>query len=187
MAVSHHSSTPKKCPGGKPPRAVVGPPRVAFLLAAGASVLLLGCATAGHVDRASSSLVAGVRAGPMSRVQLASAAVVAERFARAYARTAYLPKSMHVRASSGPPATGGRLPGATRQVQMHVRASATHVPVDRRGRKSFAGSIQLKPGTASSLDASAVVRGEGVPPFAVGFTVRRTEAGWRVTSISLPG
>src|SRR3954469_19324367 len=73
MAVSDYSSTPK-CPGGDPPRAVAGPPLVAFLLATGAAVLLLGCATAGHVDRASSSLVAGVRAGPMSRAQLAPAA-----------------------------------------------------------------------------------------------------------------
>jgi hypothetical protein len=78
MAVSHYSSTPKRCPGGKPPRAVVGPPRIAFLLAAGASVLLLGCATAGHVDRASSSLVAKGRAGPMSRARLALAADATE-------------------------------------------------------------------------------------------------------------
>lgn len=174
MAVSHYSSTPKRCPGGKPPRAVVGPPRIAFLLAAGASVLLLGCATAGHVDRASSSLVAGVRAGPMSRVQLALAAAVAERFARAYARAAYLQR---------PP----RLPGATGAVQAHLRASAAHVPPRRRGRASRAGSIQLEPETASSLDASVVVTGGGVPPFAVAFTVRRTRAGWRITSIFLPG
>lgn len=73
MAVSGYSSTPK-CPGGDPPRAVAGPPLVAFLLAAGAAVLLLGCAKAGHVDRASSSLVAGVRARPMPRAQLAPAA-----------------------------------------------------------------------------------------------------------------
>lgn len=174
MAVSHYSSTPKRCPGGKPPRPVVGPPRVAFLLAIGAAVLLLGCATAGHVDRASSSLVAGVRAGPMSRVQLASAAVVAGRFGRAYARAAYLLQ---------PP----RLPGATGAVQAHVQASAAHIPPRRRGRSSRAGSIQLEPETASSLDASVVVRGGGVPPFGVRFTVRRTQAGWRVTSISLAG
>ena len=174
MAVSHHSSTPKRCPGGKPPRAVAGPPRVAFLLAVGVSVLLLGCATAGHVDRASSSLVAGERAGPMSRAQLASAAAVAGRFARAYARTAYLQR---------PP----RLPGATGAVQAHLRASAAHVPTRRRGRDSRAGPIRLEPRTASSLDASVVVRGGGIPAFAVGFTVGRTQAGWRVTSISLPG
>ena len=110
----------------------------------------------------------------MSRVQLASAAVVAERFGRAYARAAYLQR---------PP----RLPGATGAVQAHVRASAAHVPSLRRGRPSRPDSIQLKPETASSLDASVVVTGGGVPPFAVGFTVRRTEAGWLVTSISLPG
>lgn len=73
MAVSDYSSTPK-CPGGDPPRAVAGPPLVAFLLATGAAVLLRGCAKAGHVDRASSSLVAGVRAEPISRAQLAPAA-----------------------------------------------------------------------------------------------------------------
>jgi hypothetical protein len=110
----------------------------------------------------------------MSRAQLASAAEVAERFARAYARVAYLQR---------PP----RLPGATGAVQANVRASAAHVPLRRRERASRSGPIQLEPETASSLDASVVVRGEGVLAFAVGFTVRRTEAGWRVTSISLPG
>lgn len=79
MAVSHYSSTPKRCPGGKPPRAVVGRPRIAFLLAAGASVLLLGCATAGHVDRASSSLVASARAEPTPPAQLALAALLDNR------------------------------------------------------------------------------------------------------------
>jgi hypothetical protein len=183
MAVSHYSSTPKRCPGGKPPRAVVGPPRLAFFLAAGASVLLLGCATAGHVDRASSSLVAGVRAGPMSRAQLASAATAAERFGHTYARSIYRQKSMHVRAST----PSLRLPGATKQVQMHARASAAHVPPRRRGRRSFAGPIRLEPETASKVDASVVVRSEGVSAIAVGFTVERTWAGWRVTSISPPG
>jgi hypothetical protein len=110
----------------------------------------------------------------MSRAELASAADVAERFARAYARTAYIQR---------PP----RLPGATGAVQAHVRVSAAHVPSRRRGRASRPGPIQLEPETASSLDASVVVTGGGVPAFAVGFTVRRTQAGWRVTSISLPG
>jgi hypothetical protein len=110
----------------------------------------------------------------MSRAQLASAAAVAERFGRAYAQAAYLRRPL-------------RLPGATGAVQAHVRASAAHVPPRRRGRNSRVGSIQLQPETASSLDASVVVTGGGVPPFAVGFTVRRTQAGWRVTSISLPG
>lgn len=110
----------------------------------------------------------------MSRVRLASAAAVAERFGRAYARVAYLQR---------PP----RLPGATDAVQANVRASAAHIPPRRRGRVSRSGPVQLEAETASSLDASVVVTGEGVPPFAVGFTVRRTQAGWRVTSISLPG
>jgi hypothetical protein len=110
----------------------------------------------------------------MSRAQLASAAEVAERFGRAYARVAYLLR---------PP----RLPGASRAIQANVRASATHIPPRRRGRSSRPGSIQLEPETASSLDASVVVVGGGVPAFAIGFTVRRTQAGWRVTSISLPG
>lgn len=110
----------------------------------------------------------------MSRAQLASAAAVAARFGRAYARAAYL---------QSPP----RLPGASGAVQAHVRASAAHVPPGRRGRPSHPGSIQLEPETASSLDASVVVTGGGFPPFAVGFTVQRTQAGWLVTSISLPG
>jgi hypothetical protein len=110
----------------------------------------------------------------MSRAQLASAANVAERFARAYARVAYLRRPT-------------RLPGATGAVQANVRASAAHVPPRRRGRDSRPGSIALEPETASSLDASVVVTGGGVPAFAVGFMVRRTQAGWRVTSISLPG
>jgi hypothetical protein len=110
----------------------------------------------------------------MSRAQLAPAAAVAERFGRAYARAAYLQRAP-------------RLPRATSAVQAHVRASAAHVPPPRKGLDSRAGSIALEPETSSSLDASVVVRGEGVPAFAVGFTVRRTQAGWRITSISLPG
>jgi hypothetical protein len=184
MAVSGNSSMPKQCPGGKPPRALTGPPRAALLLlAAGAAVLLSGCVTAGHVDRAASSLVAGGRAGPMSQARLALAARVAERFGRAYPRSVYLRKPMRDRASEA----GGRLPGATRQVQMHVRASAAHVPPGRRGRRSFAGPIQLEPQTASKLDASVVVRSDGLTAVAVGFTVEMTPAGWRVTSISPPG
>jgi len=174
MAVSGNSSTPNKCPGSEPPRGVAGQSRVALLLATVASVLLLGCSTAGHVDRASSSLVAGVRAGPMSRAQLALAAIVANRFGRAYARAAYL---LH------PP----RLASATRAVQVHVRASAAHVPPTRRGVDSFVGPIRLEPKAASRLNASVVIRGENVPAIAVGFTVERTPAGWRVTSISPPG
>lgn len=174
MAVSDHSSTPITCPGGDPPRALAGPPRFAFLLAIGAAVLLLGCSTAGHVDRASSSLVAGGRAGPMSRVQLALAARVAERFGKAYARAAYLRR---------PP----RLPGATEAVQGHVRASAAHVPLARRSRNSVAGSIQLQPETASKLRATVVISAKRVRTITVEFVVERTLSGWRVTAISPPG
>lgn len=110
----------------------------------------------------------------MSQAQLASAAAVADRFGRAYARAAYLQR---------PP----RLPGATGAVQAHVRASAAHVPRGRSGRSSRTGSIRLESETASSLAASVVITGGGVPSFAVGFTVQKTQAGWRVTSISLPG
>ena len=75
MAVSGQSPTPKGCPGGEPPRAA-GPHRPAALLALGASVHLLGCAPGGHHDRASSSLVAGVRAGPTPQAQPALAALL---------------------------------------------------------------------------------------------------------------
>ncbi len=173
MAVSDYSSTPK-CPGGDPPRAVVGPPRVAFSLAAGAAVLLLGCSTAGHVDRASSSLVAGMRVGPMSRAQLAPAAEVAERFGRAYARAVYRRR---------PPS----LPDASPAVQAHLRASAAHVPLARRRSHPRVGSIRLRPVSARVLAGSVVIASNAFPSFAVGFTVRRTRFGWRVTSISPPG
>jgi hypothetical protein len=174
MAVSGYSSTPKQCPGGDPPRAVAGPPLVAFLLAAGASVLLLGCAAAGHAGRASSSLVAGVRAGPMSRAQLAPAAEVAERFGRAYARAVYRRQ---------PP----RLPDASAAVRAHLRASAAHVPPARRRSHPRAGSVRLRPVSARVLAGSVVIASDGFPSFAVGFTVRRTPFGWRVISISPPG
>jgi len=174
MAVSGYSSTPKQCPGGDPPRAVAGPPLVAFLLAAGASVLLLGCATAGHADRASSSLVAGVRAGPMSRARLAPAAEVAERFGRAYARAVYRRKP--------PP-----LPDASAAVRAHLRVSAAHVPPARRRSHPSVGPIRLRPVSARVLVGSVVIASDGFPSFAVGFTVRRTPFGWQVTSISPPG
>ncbi len=78
MAVSGDSPTPLRCPGGQPPRAA-GPLRPAVLLALGTSVLLLGCASSGHPERASLSLVAGERAGPIPAAQLASAASLARQ------------------------------------------------------------------------------------------------------------
>lgn len=174
MAVSVHSPMPTRCPGGKSPRAVLGPPRLRALLALGASVCLLGCASGGHHVRASSSLVAGKRAGPIPAAQLAPAADLAERFASAYARSIYLPR---------PP----RLPGATSGVQRQLREAARRVPPARRGRHPHLASLRLELKAAGVLAASVAIDDGHGPVFSVGFNVQRRGSRWWVVAISPPG
>jgi hypothetical protein len=143
-------------------------------LALGASVCLLGCASGGHHDRASSSLVAGKRAGPIPAAQLGPAANLAERFASAYARSVYLAR---------PP----RLPGTTPEVRQRLRAAATRVPPARRGRRPRVASVRLEPKAAGVLDASVAINDGRAPVFSVGFTVERRGTRWWVVAISPPG
>jgi len=149
-------------------------PRPFALLALGITVLLLGCGSGGRPDPASSSLVAGERAGPIPPAQLAPAALLAERFAAAYARSVYL---------RHPP----QLPAATAEVERHLAEAAAHVPVARRGRHPRAASIRLRPATARRLEASVAIADGRAPSFSVAFTVERRDSGWRVVEISPPG
>lgn len=169
MAVSGHNPMPTRCPGGQPPNAV-GHLR---LLVLGASVCLLGCASAGHHGSASASLVTGRRAGSIPAAQLAPAAHLAERFANVYARSIYLARLP-------------RLPGATSSVERHLLAAAARVPPARRGHRPYAGSIHLRPRSASVLAASVAVEDRRAPSFSVGFSVERRGGRWRVVSISPP-
>lgn len=152
---------------------MAGHSRPLALLALAASVCLLGCAAGGHPRRASSSLVAGKRAGPLGVARLAPAARLAERFARAYAHSAYL---------SHPP----RLPGESETVRRDVLAAASRVPATRHGEESRAGAIRLQPLSPSALRAGVVVEDRRAPSFSVGFTLARRGGRWRVVAISTP-
>lgn len=173
MEVSGHNPKPVRCPSSQPLRAA-GSPRPFALLALGASVLLLGCGSSGHRDSASSSLVAGERAGPIPPAQLAPAARLADRFAAAYARSVYLRR---------PP----RLPGATPEVQRHLLEAAAHVPPARRNRHPRAASVYLEPRTPRVLGVAVVIADGSAPPFSVAFTVERRGPVWSVVAISSPG
>lgn len=173
MAVSGHSPTSSRCPGGRSLRPA-GAPRPFALLALGATVLLLGCGSTGHGEPASSSLVAGERAGPIPPAQLAPAARLADRFAAAYARSAYLRR---------PPS----LPGATPDVQRHLLEAAAHVPPARRSRHPRAASVHLEPRAPRVLGASVVIDDGSAPPFSIDFTVERRGPVWSVVAISSPG
>lgn len=161
-----------RCPGGRLPH-LVGRHRPSALLALGASICLLGCASAGHRDRASASLVAGRRAGPIPAAQLASATRLARRFADAYARSAYLTR---------PP----QLPGATAAVERHLRLAAARVPAIRRGHRPFAGALRLEAHSPGELGASLTVKDDLAPSFSVSFILERRGEHWRVVSISPP-
>jgi hypothetical protein len=172
MAVFGDNHMPNRCPGGRPPR-MAGHPRPLALVAVGASVCLLGCATAGHRARASTALVAGRRAGPIPAAQLAPATSLARRFADAYANSVYL--------APPPP-----LPGATRAVEHHLLLAAARVPAERRGHHPFAGRVVFEALSPTVLAASVTVEDARAPSFSVGFTVNRVGRRWRVVAISPP-
>jgi len=164
---------PQRCRGGRSPRVGRIPCLRAFV-GLGAAACLLGCATAGHHGRALPPLVAGRRAEPIPPAQLAPAARLARRFARAYVPAVYL----------SPPA---RLPGATEAVRRHLRAAAEHVPGSLRAHRPMVGAVVLERRSARAIDASVTVEDQGGPAFSVGFTLKRRAGSWRVVAISPPG
>lgn len=166
-----HSPAPARILRG---RALRPRPRpFALLLALGAALPLLGCGAAEEHAPSSSYLVVGERAAPVPLAQLASAAQLAERFARAYARTVYLAR---------PPS----LPGASAALSRDLRAGAHRVPVARRRLHPRLADLHLSIASAGRLDASLLVVDNHSPMFSVGFSLARRAGGWRVVSISAP-
>lgn len=164
---------PARCPKQRSLRAAAAP-RVVPFLALGASLLLLGCAGGGHRGGASPSLVAGRRAGPIPRAQLASATSLAARFGTAYGHSAYLRR---------PP----RLPGTTRVVQRDLALAAARVPPSRRDLRPRAVKVSTAALGARLLRASVEIEDGRSPPFSVGFGLARRGSRWRVISVSPPG
>lgn len=144
-----------------------------LLLGLGLTALLPGCGSARLADRASSPLVAGRRAGPHLPAQLAPAALLARRFAAAYARAAY---------RRDPSA----LPGETSAVRRQVALAAERVPAARRGLHPRLRGLRLAVHSPALLGASAEIADRRNPAFSVAFTLARRPAGWRVVAISTP-
>jgi hypothetical protein len=169
MTYSGHSPTSPRFPC----RArlwVTRMPRPLALVALAALVYLPGCGAVGRRP-ASSSLVAGRRAGPISRAQLAAATAVGERFATAYARSVYLVR---------PP----RLAGVTAPVERQLQQSAGRVPPDRRGLRVSVRDLHLTVRDSRSIDGGATFDDHRNPPFGIGFTLVYSGSAWRIVSAS---
>jgi hypothetical protein len=137
-------------------------------------LLHAGCRASAPSAHQSTELVLVGGSGPVVRPQFSAAARLADRFATAYARSAYL---------RHPP----RLPGTTAVVRRSIAVAATRVPPSRRGRHPRALALVLRPARSHAL-AARVRIGDGYsPPFSVAFLVRRRGPNWRVVAISPPG
>jgi hypothetical protein len=142
-------------------------------------LLLTALGAAGCGGHASSraegnaSLLFGSRGGPIAASQLSRAAAVADRFAAAYARAAYLPHP--------PP-----LPAATPALQRRIEAAAVRVPPARLGLRPRALSVAIEARSAVALSGSVRISDGRSPPFSVGFLVEHRDSRWRVVAISPP-
>ncbi|HKF82091.1 MAG TPA: hypothetical protein VKB23_03925 [Solirubrobacterales bacterium] len=146
------------------------PPPKALLLAA--AVLLAGCGSTPTRDK-QPSLLHGDKSG-YSASTFAPATRLAQRFASSYARSVYLRR---------PP----RLPGATPALTVQLAQAATRVPPSRRNLRPHAVAIDLTPVGRTALRGNVEIADGRSPIFSVGFTLRRSPAGWRVVSASPPG
>ncbi len=135
--------------------------------------LLTGCAAAAPTAGSRTALIVGARRGTASGPWLAAAYRLADCFATAYARSAYL---------RDPP----RLPGETAAVQRAVAVAAERVPPTRRRLRAHVRALALQPCGAGTLAASVRIGDGRSPPFSVGFTIGRVDRGWRVIAIFLP-
>lgn len=143
-------------------------PRLALFALLTATCALCGCADA-HSPQPDSALVVGAQT---AAVRLGPAVRVAERFAAAYARHAYL---------RWPPRPADVTAGVARQIAL----AAARVPAARRALRPQLAALSLRPG-AAGLSASARI-GDGLSPsFSVSFSVKRAAGRWRVVAISLP-
>ncbi len=139
----------------------------------GAAALLPGCGSAAGVADRASSLAVGRRAGFPLPAQLAPAALLARRFATAYAADAYRRR---------PPA----LPGEVVAVRRQVGLAARRVPNSRRVLRPRLTDLRLELRSATVLGASAQIADSRNSAFSVAFTVARRAGRWRVVSISTP-
>lgn len=144
-----------------------------------ASVLLVigllqpGCGASAPSKRPGSEPLAGGK-GAVLDPELARGARLAQRFAAAYARSAYRRKP--------PP-----LPGAIVAVRRSLLAAAARVPEARHQLHPRARGLALQAHNRTTLAASVRVSDGRFPSFSVGFTVRRVGNRWRVIAISPPG
>jgi hypothetical protein len=136
------------------------------------AVAIVGCSSGDTHTRTSSSLLSGTRGGSIAAGQRPPAARVARRFAYAYARSIYQRRPT-------------RLPGATAALRRDLLAAASRVPPARRGLRSRALAVTLRPRGAALTGVVEIGDGRS-PPFSVGFLVQKLSSRWRVTTISPP-
>lgn len=137
------------------------------------TLALAGCGGASSLRQPGNSMVAGGRGPSIEPAVLNAGAELARRFARAYARSAYM---------RSPPS----LPGETAGVARALSAAADRVPPTRRRLRPRLTRLHLSPHGASTLRASAAVTDRRDPPFSIGFTLRRRGGRWLITTVSPP-
>jgi hypothetical protein len=137
------------------------------------ALAMAGCGGAGSGRNPGDSLVAGRRGPSIDPAALSAGAELARRFARAYARAAYM--------RFAPP-----LPGESAAVARALSAAADHVPSARRALRPRLAGLQLSPVGASALRASAAITDRRDPPFSIGFVLRRRGGRWLITTVSPP-
>ncbi len=136
------------------------------------ALLLASCGGDGR-DSRPPRLLHGTRSELLELSDQAAAAQLGTRFARAYARTAYL---------RHPP----RLPGVTTALADQLSQVAARVPEGRRHLRPRALKVSLEPTSRTSLRGSVQIGDGHSPPFSVGFAVEKRHSRWRVVSASPP-
>lgn len=144
----------------------------AVLALAMLGLLLVGCGGGERTPPPSRSagLVVGTAWTPIGT---GGGVRLARRFARAYARGAYLRRAPDIGAESG-------------EVRRALSAVALRVPPPRRHLHPRLLSLRLSLGDDGSLLASAKIGDGRFPPFTVGFTVSRDSGRWLVTAVAPP-
>jgi hypothetical protein len=137
------------------------------------ALVVASCGGAPSGRHPGDSLIVGRRGASIEPAALSAGAELASRFARAYARAAYLPFP--------PP-----LPGESAAVARALGAAADRVPPARRRLRPRLNGLQLSPLGATGLRASATITDRRDPPFSIGFVLRRRGGRWLITTVSPP-
>lgn len=143
--------------------------RLVLISAIALSAGLVSCAQHAPPHPPPSDLLSGAHASVPT-----AARASARRFATAYARSIYDPS---------PP----RLPAATPEVALALRAAASRIPPSRRGLTPRPSGLALRPLDAEHASAAVTIDDGRSPPFSVGFTLDLRDGRWLVTRISPPG